>query len=97
MEIIIIVFISGSIGSLLAVSPLRDKTYSGALIVPTVTVLVATWLWTAMLWAGIPAETAIMWTLPAVIGGIAGVVTAALQKSMRAAYAQRRRDELVRG
>lgn len=96
MEIIIIIFISASIGALMSASSIRDARFTGAIVIPAVTVIVTTVIWVAMLWMGAGTETVVMWILPAVIGTGAGLVVAVAQKTTRPQWAQRRLTELTR-
>lgn len=97
MEIIVIIFIAGSIGSILAVSPLRDPEYTGVLTIPAAAVVTTSLLWSALLWAGNDPESAVMWIVPAVVGAIVAFAIGLIQKRVRPAQSRRRLDELLRG
>ena len=97
MEIIIVIALAASVGSLIDITPARSGAYTGVLVLPTITTLVTGLLWVALLWLGMPANSPVMWTLPLCTGALAAVATGYRQHAVRRHRASLRLAELIAG
>lgn len=95
MEIIVIVFIAASVGAILAATPARSAEYTGVLILPTVSTVVAGLVWAGLLWAGNAPESVVMWIVPVLVGAIAAIAAGVAIGRIRSTWTKRRLEELL--
>lgn len=97
MEIIVVFAIAAALGALLVVSPLHDSARVGVVLAPATCILGTVALWSALLWVGAPAESALMWVVPLLFGMATAFAVSILVSGARERWSRRRFAELVRG